>query len=178
MNSYATVTGPDTVRLERLLPGPIERIWAYLTEPEKRAKWFCGGPMELRVGGKAELHFNHAELSAEKTPPEKHRKHAAGHTFAVRISACEPPRVLAYTWGDESGKDGEVTFELTPRGKDVMLVITHRRLPNRDEMRGVSGGWHAHVDILEDVLRGREPRGFWSNHTRVAAEYEKRIPPA
>ncbi len=23
---------PDTVKLERLLPGPVERAWAYLTE--------------------------------------------------------------------------------------------------------------------------------------------------
>jgi hypothetical protein len=29
MNEYGTVTGPDTVRLERLLPGPIERVWEY-----------------------------------------------------------------------------------------------------------------------------------------------------
>ena len=176
MSDYASMTGPDTVRIERLLPGPIERVWAYLTEPEKRAKWFCGGPMELRVGGKAELRFNHSELSAEKTPPEKHRKHEGGHAFEVRISACDPPRVLAYTWGDQCGKDGEVTFELTPRGNDVLLVITHRRLPCRAQMRDVSGGWHAHLDILEDVLNRREPRGFWSNHTKLEVEYEKRMP--
>ena len=32
-------TSPEqaTVRLERMLPGPIERVWAYLVEPEKRA---------------------------------------------------------------------------------------------------------------------------------------------
>ena len=60
MSEYATVTGPNTVRLERLLPGPIERVWAYLTEPEKRAKWFAGGPMEVRVGGRVEFKFRHA----------------------------------------------------------------------------------------------------------------------
>lgn len=37
----------QTVRFERLLPGPIERVWAYLTELEKRrngsprATWIC-----------------------------------------------------------------------------------------------------------------------------------------
>ena len=39
-------------RLERLLPGPIERVWAYVTESDKRATWLAGGEMELRVGGK------------------------------------------------------------------------------------------------------------------------------
>ena len=29
--SYGVVTEPGTVRIERLLPGPAERIWSYLT---------------------------------------------------------------------------------------------------------------------------------------------------
>ncbi|MEQ8750919.1 MAG: hypothetical protein RIC52_14200 [Amphiplicatus sp.] len=36
-----------SIRFERLLPGPIERVWAYLTEPEKRAEWFAGGVTEM-----------------------------------------------------------------------------------------------------------------------------------
>ena len=31
-SAYATATAANAVRIERLLPGPIERIWAYLTE--------------------------------------------------------------------------------------------------------------------------------------------------
>jgi len=175
MSEYATVTAADTVRLERLLPGPIERVWGYLTEPEKRAKWFAGGPMELRAGGRVEFKFRHADLSAEKTPPDRFKKYNEGHSFHSRVVACDPPRLLTFTWGDEAGKHGEVTFELTPRGKDVHLVLTHRRLPDRKEMLGVAGGWHAHVGILEDVLAGREPRGFWSTHAKLAKEYEKRL---
>lgn len=172
MSEYARITGPDTVRIERLLPGPIERVWAYLTEPEKRAKWLAGGPMELRAGGRVTLVFNHSDLSAEKTAPEKYRKHQ-GQSFNCRVTACDPPRLLGFTWGDEDAKHGEVTFELTPQGKNVLLVLTHSRLPTREEMRGVSGGWHAHLGILEDVLNGREPRGFWSTHAEVQAEYAK-----
>jgi uncharacterized protein YndB with AHSA1/START domain len=48
------------MRLERLLPGPVERVWAYLTESEKRATWLCGGEFELRVGGRVRLEFDHA----------------------------------------------------------------------------------------------------------------------
>ena len=36
-------TGPAEVRLVRILPGPIERVWEYLTDSEKRARWFGGG---------------------------------------------------------------------------------------------------------------------------------------
>lgn len=36
MSEYGVVTEPGTVRIQRVLPGPIERVWAYLTESEKR----------------------------------------------------------------------------------------------------------------------------------------------
>ena len=46
-----TITEAGTIRFERLLPGPIERVWAYLTESDKRAKWLAAGDMDLRPGG-------------------------------------------------------------------------------------------------------------------------------
>jgi hypothetical protein len=62
---FAVVVGPGTVRLERLLPGPVGRVWAYLTDPALRATWLAGGPMELRVGGLVDLVYDHALISSE-----------------------------------------------------------------------------------------------------------------
>ena len=174
MSEYGVVTEPGTVRMERLLPGSIERVWAYLTESEKRAKWLAGGDMEMRVGGRVELKFLHANLSAEKTPPERYKKMAGGHTSQGRVTRCDPPRVLGITWGDGAA-ESEVVFELSEQGKDVLLVLTHRRLASRADMVGVSGGWHAHLGILTDVLEGVAPRPFWTTHAQVAAEYETRF---
>ena len=171
MEDHDVVTEPRTVRTERLLPGPIERLWAWLTEPEKRARWLAGGPMELVVGGRAELKFRHADLSAEKTPPEKFRKMAGGHTLKCRVTACDPPRLIAYTWGEDWGED---TFELTPKGKNVLLAVIHRRLDPKG-MASVAAGWHVHLGILADRFGEREPRGFWSTYLRLEAEYEKRL---
>lgn len=42
MNDYGMIIEPGTLRIQRLLPGPIERVWAYLTESDKRAT--AGGP--------------------------------------------------------------------------------------------------------------------------------------
>jgi uncharacterized protein YndB with AHSA1/START domain len=171
MTDYGVATEDGTMRLERLLPGPIERLWTYLTEPEKRARWLAGGPMELRVGGRAELKFRHADLSAEKTAPERFKSKDAGQTLECRILACDPPRLLSYTWGREWG---EVVFELTPRGKNVLLVVTHRRLDPKG-MASVAAGWHTHLGILADRLDGREPAGFWTAYLRLEAEYERRL---
>jgi len=175
-SEYGVVTEPGTVRLERVLPGPIERVWAYLTEPEKRGKWLASGAMELRVGGRVELKFNHSELSAEKTPPDEYKQYESCTFRNGRVTRCEPPKLLSYTWGDEPGENSEVTFELSASGKDVLLIVTHRRLRDRGEMVGVASGWHSHLGILEDQLNGREPRPFWTSILKTKAEYEKRLP--
>ncbi|MGH8529727.1 MAG: SRPBCC family protein [Nevskiales bacterium] len=175
MNDYGVVLETGTVRFERVLPGPIERVWAYLTESDKRGKWFAAGDMELRAGGKLEFVFRNTDLSADKATPEKYKQYEGLRTDG-RITRCEPPRLLSFTWGEEPpAPDSEVTFELSPRGKDVLLVLTHRRLADRKAMLGVSGGWHSHLGILEDQLNGREPRPFWSTHTRLEAEYQQRF---
>lgn len=174
---YGVATGPDTVRMERVLPGPIERVWSYLTDSEKRGRWLAAGPMELRVGGHVEHIFRNSTLTMnDDPPPAKYADYADEARMIGRITACEPPTLLAYTWSESEAADSEVTFELHPQKGDVLLVLTHRRLASREAMLGVSAGWHTHLDILRDRLAGREPPGFWFTITRLEAEYDKRIP--
>jgi uncharacterized protein YndB with AHSA1/START domain len=168
---FGVVTGSETLRLERLLPGPIERVWAYLTDSEKRGKWFASGPMDLRIGGKAEFLFDHSTLSAEKTAPDRF-KHDGELRFPCRITRCEPPRVLA--WVDVPDTGSEVTFELAPRGKMVVLAVINR-LRSRAELVDTASAWHAHLGVLVDQVEGRTPRGFWSAYLSAEAEYKKRI---
>lgn len=176
--SYAKLVAADTVRFERILPGPIERVWAFLTESDKRAQWLAAGVMELQVGGGVELVFRNSDLTEnDDPPPEKYAGYGAESRMHGRITACEPPRLLAYTWGGESGSGAsEVRFELGAQGDEVRLLLTHARLPNREQMLSVAGGWHTHLDILVDRLDGRVPTGFWATHTRLETEYAQRIP--
>ncbi|MEJ8545822.1 SRPBCC domain-containing protein [Brevibacillus borstelensis] len=83
-----------------------------------------------------------------------------------RITRCEPPSFLAFTWAEESGYSSEVTFEPTPQGENVILVLTRRRLADDGEMISVASGWHTHFGILVDHLSGREPAPFWSAHEK------------
>ncbi len=173
MSEYGEAIGKDTVRIERLLPGPIERVWAYLTDSEKRGKWLASGEMELRLGGKVRLHFLHSSLTPHQEPtPERFKKMECGVGFDGIVTQCDPPRFLAYTWGDDTS---EVKFELTPQSEKVLLVITHTRLRDRDGKALVASGWHTHLGILEDNLAGQLPRPFWSTFERVEAEYKRRL---
>ena len=171
MNEYGTILESGAIRFERLLPGPVEHIWSYLTESDKRSRWLASGAVEPRVGGQVELHFVHASLSPHKEAvPEKYRHCECGVGFTAEVTRFEPPRLLSHTWADGS----EVTFELTPQGEQVLLVLTHRRLAPSEKL-SVAGGWHTHLDILVDHLDGKAPRPFWSTHTRLEAEYERRL---
>lgn len=165
----ATLVNGSTIRFERLLPGPVERVWAYLTDSDKRATWFAGGEFDLRIGGRIELNFAHENLSADKTAPERY-KNAARSRFEGRITRLEPLRALAYTWkwGEE---DSEVLFELAPKGKDVLLTIEHRLPGPREQKVSVASGWDTHTGILADVLSGVEPRPFWTTHGKLEQEY-------
>lgn len=176
-NAFGVLTAPDSVRIERLLPGPIERAWAYLTESDKRRLWLAGGEMDLRVGGAVELNFDNNRLTRNDDPPPAKYAGDCVNTMRGRITAIEPPHRLSYTWNEDSGSKSEVSFELSEQaGGQVRLVLEHRRLSNRNGLVSVSGGWHAHLGLLIDVLSQRESEGFWRTHGRLEAEYEQRIP--
>jgi len=174
MKDYPSVLSPSEIRFERLLPGPIEKVWSYLTDARKRGEWLAGGPMEPRVGGKVSLRFKHSELSPNQAPPpDKYAEmDAKGHHAEETITAFDPPRRLAFTWGGTS----EVTFELAPRDGKVLLTLTHRKLPNAAERDGNAAGWHCHLTILVEKLEGRTPPAFWDVFRRIEAEYANGIP--
>ncbi|MGM0458941.1 MAG: SRPBCC domain-containing protein, partial [Bacteroidota bacterium] len=70
---YGTFPEPGTIQFERLLPGPAERIWDYLTQSQLKAKWLSAGDVEPRIGGKVEFRFNHKILSEKDDPiPKKY----------------------------------------------------------------------------------------------------------
>ena len=176
MSNYGIVTEAGTVRFERLLPAPVERVWEYLTDSELRRTWFAAGDMELRPGGGLTLLFRNSELATDdEEVPEKYRQYE-GMESKGEVIRAEPPRLLVFEWFEENGPPTEVSFELEPRGDQTLLTLTHRRLPNRAMTVDVSGGWHLHLDVLGDVLAGRERQPFWPKNARYAEEYEERIP--
>jgi len=163
-DGFGKVLESGAIRFERILPGPIERVWDYLTVPEKRATWLAAGEMELRVGGKVTLDFHNATLAPQgEAVPERFQKYTGPITQHGCITQLEPPRLLAMTWGDkgDGGPASEVVFELTPKGKDVLLVLTHRRLTSQAEGLSVSSGWHTHLGVLAAAMRGEKASAFW-----------------
>lgn len=170
LDGHGVLTEPATLKIERLLPGPIERVWAYLTESELRRQWLAAGPMEMKVGAPFELVWRNDELTdppGRRPPgfPEEQR-------MQCQLTELEPQRKLAFTWQGS----GDVSFELEPKGKEVLLTVIHRRLPERKTLLMVAAGWHMHLDILVAVASGQAPAPFWDGWSRLQKDYDRRIP--
>jgi len=170
IDSYGVLIEPNTLKLERLLPGPIDRVWAYLTESDLRRQWLASGVMEMKVGAPFELTWRNDELT--DPPGQRPEGFEAEHSMESKIIELDPPRKLAFTFGNS----GEVSFELEPRGDEVLLTLIHRRLPSREMMIKVAAGWHAHVGILVAKASGIAPTPFWDTWSGLRQEYDRRIP--
>ena len=142
------------VRFERLLPGPIERVWEFLVDPVRLPGWFGDAIIEPRAGGTVRI--------------------MGGHIRGV-VTQWIPPRRLTYTWNVFDPADVEsaypesyVSFELEPRGDEVLLVLTHLPVLERFEKRNAMG-WHTFLDMLAAALRG-EPQKPRSAYAQQNAE--------
>ena len=153
MTDRATIVGRSGLMFVRHLPGPIERVWAYLTDPKFLEKWFSSGVVADRVGG--EVRFDMG---------------ATG-----RVTAYEPPHLLEYTWNEEDASVGPVTdalvrWELSEEGSGVRLTLTHLRLPE-NEVLGHGAGWHAFLQRLSACVDGHDPEPFEELYARLKPEY-------
>ncbi len=170
-SAYAALIEPTTLVLRRRLPGPVERIWAHLTDSKLRGRWLASGEMVLDVGATFELTWRNDELT---DPPGRRPEGFPGvHTNENRLLAVEPDRRLSFAFATY----GEVTFELEPRGHDVLLTMTHRGIADRGLLLIVAPSWHNHLDLLADRLAERTPdEPYWDKMTRLQADYERRMP--
>lgn len=170
LDAYGVLTEPATLTIQRLLPGPVDRIWAYLTNGSLRRQWLAAGEMEMKVGAPFELVWRNAELSSR--PSRRPPGFSEEKRMCSEITEIDPPRKISFTWDGT----GDVTFELKPQGNQVLLVITHRRAGSRATLLKVSAGWHMHLDTLVARANGREPEPFWEGWSRLQQDYDRRLP--
>jgi uncharacterized protein YndB with AHSA1/START domain len=132
------------VRFWRRLPGPIERVWAHLTDPAHMGGWYdAGSTIEPREGGAVRLND--------------------GHIRGV-VTQWRPPVKFAHSWnvfgpGESMSAYPEsyLTLELASAEAEVALTLIHLPVLDRFEPQNAMG-WATFLDILDDTLRGREVR--------------------
>ena len=170
MSYDGTLHDLHTVEFKRLIPGPIELAWDYLTKPELLKTWFADVTLEPRLGGAVTVRFVKDSCGA-----------GAGVQGTIR--EFRPPHAIAFSWirqrpqpdgSIQDNDEGEVRFELAERGEKVVLTLLHRPRPT-EELLGHSAGWHAYLDNLELLISGRERVDFMAVVGRVRPKYDERL---
>ncbi|MEY4880024.1 MAG: hypothetical protein RJB62_1493 [Pseudomonadota bacterium] len=161
MNDYGTYIAGDSLRFERLLSAPPERVWEFLTKSEYLVGWLGDGEIDAKVGGEVFLR-------------------SGGPVIRGTVLVSEPPSRLSYTWnvlmlGEETPMTIESTlhYEMTEEDGKTRLVLTQG--PIESDYRGRAGaGWHAILDILGAHAAGEDAPDFMDVFQRVYPDYEMR----
>lgn len=127
------------VSFERVLPGPAERIWPFLTDTARLPDWFGKGSIAPCAGGAVRLMDGQVRGT---------------------VTHWAPPRRLTYSWnvfdpGDDTSRYPEsyLTITLEPQGDEVLLTLTHLPVLEKFEKQNAMG-WHTYLDMLGAALRG------------------------
>lgn len=123
-----------TVRFERQLTRPVDKVWAMLTGLDAPTP----DAAELVVGGPAPLPATNEYVSAGV------------------ISAVDPRALLEYYWQFEGKPAGRVRWEFSEGPGGARVVLTHT-LPRalRDQRSTALAAWHTHLEVLAAHLRGQ-----------------------
>lgn len=148
------------VRLERVLPGPIERVWSHLTNTSLLQTWFGEkSNIEPRQGGAVRLMDGHIRGTVTQWQPP----HRLSYTWNVFAPGDPPDAVSAYP-------ESYLLLTLEPRGDQVLLVLTHLPVLEPFEKQNAMG-WHTFLDILTATLAGAKLRTRQQYSVRNSARY-------
>lgn len=104
--------GTATLRFERRLPHPIETVWAAITEPGARARWFGPSRIDSRPGGLI-------DTAPDDPPVPEAMKRVQG-----RILTRDPPHVFEHEWIQPIVEPGVVRYDLRADGEATILTLT------------------------------------------------------
>jgi uncharacterized protein YndB with AHSA1/START domain len=139
-----------TVRVTRVLPADIHRVFDAWSSAEAMSKWWVVEPSwkakvasDFRVGGKYRV--------------EMHRDDGTVFVAWGEYLAIEPPRRLVFTWHSAAPaiQNSKVTIELTRVGASTELTVIHELLPDTPEGRAHAIGWEGTLAVLANHLAAR-----------------------
>ena len=141
--------GSTTIRFDRRLRHPIERVWQALTDPDELRRWWGDTKLELVEGGPFQLRWRNTDENGDVA------------TLDGTITSIDPPRRLEISadWGStaagQPGTRTHLTWELEPDGDHTLLHFTNKvAAPDQDVP--IAAGWHLHLDALATTLAGDE----------------------
>jgi uncharacterized protein YndB with AHSA1/START domain len=138
---------PHTLRVERLMPHPAEKIWRALTQGPLIEEWLMQNNFQPVVGHR----FNF------RSTPMPHWNGVVD----CEVLVVEPNKRLSYRWNSSgaeaiAGLKTVVTWTLTPTGggTHVRMEQSGFRPGDSNNYQGANYGWQKYVAGLERVVAG------------------------
>lgn len=128
------------------LKAPIEKVWAFLTVPEKLARWFHETDRALDERGAQFTWLRHDSAAEDR------------RLMWGEVIECDPPRLLVHTFSHEwiEGLVTTVRWELAEVDGGTRLLMTHGGLgAAKDPLARLcehDRGWEAHLTRLREIL--------------------------
>jgi uncharacterized protein YndB with AHSA1/START domain len=124
-----------TLVFVRDLRHPPDKVWAALTDRTQLSQWapFTADRNLDRLGDTTLTMIDGEDEVA----------------LPAKVSHCEPPRVLEYTWGDDV-----LRWQLEPTATGTRLTLQHTT-DDPTMVPKVAAGWHLCLAVADRLLDGR-----------------------
>jgi serine/threonine protein kinase len=149
-----TRTPESTIRLEKYVPAPPDRVFAAWIDSAQMADWYAPsdefgptvGEVDPRVGGTYRVGM--------LPPGRADRRFVSGQYGRV-----DSPRTLSFTWAWEpphgaDSRETQVTLEFHARGEGTDLVLIHERFRDEADRNSHARGWQGCLDRLSRRFGG------------------------
>ena len=127
--------GAWVLTLVRDFEHPPEKVWPWLTDPDRLRRWSPIVP----------------DRPLDSVGPRQVRETPDSDPMAGDVIAVDPPRELVHRWGDDV-----VRWRLSPTATGCVLTL-EQSMRDRDPAAMNAAGWHLCLDVLDGTLAGAEP---------------------
>jgi uncharacterized protein YndB with AHSA1/START domain len=121
--------------LERDFRQPAEKLWPWLTDPDRLRQWSPIVP----------------DRALDSVGPREVRENPDDEPLTGDVVSVDPPHELVHRWGGDV-----VRWHLSPTDTGCRLTLEHQ-MADRTHAAENAGGWHLCLDVLTGHLDGTNP---------------------
>jgi uncharacterized protein YndB with AHSA1/START domain len=118
--------------LTREIAHPVEKVWPWLTEPDRLTRWSPIVP----------------DQPFDAVGARQVRENPGDEPVAGDVIAIDPPHELVHRWGDDV-----VRWRLTPTATGCLLSL-EQSMRDRGPAAMNAAGWHLCLDVLDGAISG------------------------